>query len=216
MTYAVLTGDIINSTTFGKESEGVLNSLKIVLNDLKGLKKDNDEVIAVSGIFRGDSFQVAFSAPKRAVKAALYIRSRLRALSNKERTIDVRLAIGFGDIERLNIDNVEESDGEAFHLSGRGLDSMKSYQRLTFISKGKNESAIRAIGSLLDVLTNHWTERQSEAMSFWLTEKSQSSVAEKMNLKQPTIHKHLALAGAYAIEDTLDAVECFFDNIRGE
>jgi len=36
-----------------------------------------------------------------------------------------------------------------------------------------------------------------------------------MALTQPTIHKHLALAGAYAIEDTLDAVECFFNLSEG-
>lgn len=216
MTYAVLTGDIINSTSLGEDSEAVLQNIKMVLNELKDLAKEPEEVVAVSGIFRGDSFQAVFSVPRRAIKAALYFRSRLLALSDKKRRIDVRLSLGFGNIERLSKDNVEESDGEAFRLSGRSLDGMKRYQRLTFAAKGKDEPVLKAIGSLLDSLTNQWTGRQAEVMSLWLTEKTQSSIAEKLALTQPTIHKHLALAGAYAIEDALDAVECFFETSEGK
>jgi predicted DNA-binding protein YlxM (UPF0122 family) len=216
MTYAVLTGDIIKSSSLGENSGIVLQNVKTVLSELQGLARDPDEVVAVSGIFRGDSFQAVFSVPRRAIKAALYIRSRLLAMSERNSRVDVRMAIGFGGVDRLNIDYVEESDGEAFRLSGRGLDSMKRYQRFIFISKGKNESALKAIGSLLDVLTNHWTSRQAEVMSFWLTDKTQASIAEEMDLSQPTIHKHLALAGAYAIEDTIEAIERILNSSENE
>ncbi len=84
MTYAVLTGDIINSTSLGEDSEAVLQNIKMVLNELKDLAKEPEEVVAVSGIFRGDSFQAVFSVPRRAIKRA-YFRSRLLALSDKKK-----------------------------------------------------------------------------------------------------------------------------------
>ncbi len=51
MTYAVLTGDIINSTSLGEDSEAVLQNIKMVLNELKDLAKSQKRWLLSLGSF---------------------------------------------------------------------------------------------------------------------------------------------------------------------
>ncbi len=55
--------------------------------------------------------------------------------------------------------------GEAFQLSGRGLDHMNSYSRLTIevpMSAGQLAAWLPVVAHLCDALIARWTQRQAE------------------------------------------------------
>ena len=122
--YAVITGDVINSSRI----EG--DYTKVLLAISKDILKYQDPRF-IFELYRGDSFQALISEPEKALLMSFIIRSGLRrnTSSKKLESIwDARISIGFGKIKNQSIDSTSKIgslDGEAFVLSGRTLDAMK-------------------------------------------------------------------------------------------
>lgn len=205
--YAVLTGDIVDSTNLGESTELALNEIKAILGELTRWR-DKGEVIETSQIFRGDSFQIIFSRPSRAIEAALFIRARL--LANRIK-VDVRQAVGFGSIDNLKRGAIEESNGEAFRISGKTLDGMRKHQRVAFAARGVHRESIYVIGRLVDALVVRWTSAQAKTISLLSPHKTQAEIAKEQGTSQPAVGKNLSLAGVNAIKAAMDAVDVMFD-----
>jgi len=71
-------------------------------------------------ITRGDGWQVALQKPENALRLGLFIRSVVKS----EFKTDTRVSIGLGTVDRLEPDNIVESTGPAFILSGHGLEAL--------------------------------------------------------------------------------------------
>src|SRR5690606_37566825 len=112
---SIITGDIVNSRT--EKSAKWQLQLKKILN-LYGKEPRNWEV------YRGDSLQLR-TTPAKAFLAAMHIKSGMRQLAG----LDVRMAIGIGDIER-NAKKITESTGSAFIRSGESFDLLKKQMML--------------------------------------------------------------------------------------
>jgi len=111
--------------------------------------------------FRGDAWQTLISDPREALRVALFVRASLLA---RDRT-DTRISIGIGPVEQISKKRISLSTGEAFVLSGRALDEMTSYSRLTVAlpdKVGPLKSWMPVLGELCDALIRGWTSRQAE------------------------------------------------------
>ena len=159
-TYAVLTGDIIKSTALSTvELDAVRSRLLDSVREVKewkpGLVKSKAE------FFRGDSWQILLSDPSMALRVAVF----LRASMISQGKADTRISIGIGKTESISPNRVSLSTGEAFLLSGIGLDKMISVTSMMISispSVGHLFEWLPVVANLCDALIRNWTERQAE------------------------------------------------------
>src|SRR5687767_2377547 len=116
---AILTGDVVDSTKLLPARRGELSQL---LKNVLGVVSEN----GTYDIYRGDSFQVQIPDPVQSLRKSVQIRCKLRQafVQEKKPVIDARISIGIGAVT-YQASRVAESDGEAYQLSGRTLDTMK-------------------------------------------------------------------------------------------
>lgn len=206
--YAVITGDIVDSSRFtGEERRQLLVYLKNAL--AVPAQVLGSEVMAFPfDIHRGDGFQGVLQQPAEALKAAIIVRAALRGsikttLSN---TIDARIAIGIGSIALIPDKTGGEGDGEAYRNSGLQLDLMMQNNRLLFV-KTPNEDINKELNvacALLDTIVTRWSAEQALAIIEFLKGKTQQEMAEVFEISQPAIGKRLLAANLYALELALN------------
>lgn len=117
---AIITGDIVDSTKMiAKERNSMLLMLQSIPELLLPLTKIDLE------IFRWDSFQIRVWNPVDSLMVALATRAHIRSykFAEHKRQWDARLSIGIGKVEYEN-GSLATSDGEAYRMSGRGLDAI--------------------------------------------------------------------------------------------
>ena len=169
--YAVLTGDIVRSGKLKSEDLAAIQGrLKSIVPDLQVLSEN--AVIGRLGITRGDGWQLALSRPDRALRSALYVRASLKA----EFSIDTRVCIGVGGVERLVKDNIVESTGPAFELSGRGLDRLPGELFMELQSDPLDKGLQRMV-RLMDCVVQRWSSTESRAVAGYLLGKTQEEIA---------------------------------------
>ncbi|WP_322406416.1 hypothetical protein U0358_12015 [Idiomarina sp. PL1-037] len=181
---AVITGDIVDSRSLSSARYDEL--LKQLKNELKSFEASDK---ATFDIYRGDSFQITFFCPWAALKAAILIRLKLKSNIYK---IDVRQSISIGNVKDLRED-VKTSIGQAFILSGKHLDEMKSH-RLVFSSENKLLNRhIPIVVKLLDTHISSLTSMQSQALYSYLLDDSQThaELANKLNKSRANTTKIL-------------------------
>jgi hypothetical protein len=168
---AVLTGDLINS---GKIPSEQYDNLLYQLNQL--LTKASTEQSRYS-IFRGDAFQVLLSSPETAISDMLII--RLGLISHGW---DARISAGFGAVSNPRAD-IKTATGEAFTLSGKGLDNMTSQQRLSINSSNQEyQFHMPLLLQFADTLVSQTSKRQACALYeyFTLTDNSHQAIALRL------------------------------------
>jgi len=207
--YAVITGDLVKSSTFKEKRKDALRTLDEIFNTLKSkLPKDIDTFI--SDIFRGDSFQIVVSDAEYALSIAIFIRAQLIRRSTAGIAINTRISIGIGSIEYLNQEKITESDDEAFRLSERSLDEIPNYRRLIITSSSEEQNqTLEVLSAFIDAITSRWTSEQAEAISHWIFGETQTALAKRIGVTQSAVQQRLQLAGHFAIE----ACVKYFDSI---
>jgi len=209
--YAVITGDIVKSGKFGPDREKALKILKDALNSLNNFKRKS--IGGISDIFRGDSFQIVISEPKHALEISIYLKARLFSKTIKGNSIDVRIAIGIGEIESFDEKNIQESDGEAFRLSGNALDNISKYRRFSIKSNiDKSNKQLEFISSSIDSITRRWSPEQAEAV--WLSGKTQTSISKKLGISQPAVNKRLLLAGHFTLKESFELFKFLIEEYK--
>jgi hypothetical protein len=168
---AVLTGDIVRS---GKLKKGeilkVQSHLKSSLPDLQALSKSS--VIGHVGITRGDGWQLALSRPDKALRSALYLRASLKA----EFSVDTRVCIGVGRVDHLVKENIVESTGTAFELSGRALDRLP-HELFMELQTDPLDKGLQRMVRLMDCVVQRWSSTEAWAVAGSLLGKTQEEIA---------------------------------------
>lgn len=188
---AVITGDIINSRK--EASNKWINKLKIVLNSIGNEPKDWE-------IYRGDSFQVRVK-PEEALNLALQLKSAIKQFKN----LDIRLAIGIGEID-FDSEKITESNGTAFVRSGECFETLKK-ETLAIRSPNKHfDKTINTMLSLASLTMDGWTPSSSEIISLSLQypDKKQTDLAKLLNKPQSNISIGLKRGGYDEIEKLLN------------
>jgi len=208
--YAVITGDLVKSGKFGSDREKALKILKEALDSLSNFKRKS--IGGISDIFRGDSFQIVILEPSFALEIAIFLKAQLFSKTIKGKKMDVRIAIGIGEIESFNRKKIQESDGEAFRLSGNALDSISKYRRFSIKSHiGKSNKHLEFISSSIDSITRRWSPEQAEAVLLWLSGKTQTSISKKLGISQPAVNKRLLLAGHFTLKKSFELFKHLLD-----
>lgn len=206
--YAILTGDIVGSSELSAaQRKKLLTALQDTSKELRSLYKD---VIPFDAdIFRGDSWQLLVTQPNLSLRIALLFRSTLKG-KMEIRNFDSKIFIGIGSIDSLPGKRVSLGSGQAFVLSGRGLEKLKNYRMgIDYPAFGKNDY-LKLVIQLVDVFASNWTVKQSIAVSGALKGWPQQKIAESWGddkLTQQAVHKHLLSAFWLPIEEVLEKIE---------
>lgn len=203
--YAILTGDIVGSSKLNPaQRKKLLGYLKSTSKEIRKLYKDL--VPFDVDIFRGDSWQLLVTESKFALRIALLFRASLKSKMDI-REFDSKIFIGIGTIDSFPGQRVSLGNGEAFVLSGRGLENLKKYiMGIDYPSFEKNDY-LGLIVQLIDVLASDWTVKQSASLSGALKGLTQKEIADSLKLKQQTVYGHLTGSHFTEIEHVLHFIE---------
>ncbi|MEM9324678.1 MAG: hypothetical protein AAGA85_03445 [Bacteroidota bacterium] len=204
MKHAVLTGDLVASTTIRANYHEVLGEIAT----------DVSQYVAPRSIFevyRGDSFQLLLSQPQEALLVALLFRVGLRRYSNGtalDDAWDARVSIGLGSINanKPNITTLGTLDGEAFVRSGRALDTMKNDAAFLRITSGQGsiDESLQVCTSLADALIGRWTTAQCQAIYLHLLRGlTQKEIGELLHVSQRAIGLRFESAQFHSLQPFL-------------
>lgn len=220
MKYAVISGDIVSSTSLNNtDRKFVEEKLKSLLLDLKV------EFNVFGRIIKGDYLECVVPDPKEGLQVALAIKSFVKAIpveiknykkeKNRAKQFKIhgiRLAIGYGELSRYN---PEEGivDGDAIYFSGREISGASTYNKERIVIKNtlffasKNETlnnSFLPILALLDVLISKATSRQCEVLYLKLLNNQEDQIAKKLGIGQSAVNQHSTSVGWNAIEEAVN------------
>lgn len=177
---AVLTGDVVRSTSLASEDRARLSDL---LRQAAAFVQEDDPDLAPLplAIFRGDAWQWLVVDRAQALRAAVLFRCSFRG-QEPDLKLDTRVAIGVGTIDFLNEERLSESDGSAFRMSGYVLEKLPKKRCLGVDwaegSVPDKTDLRRRIVSLVDLLVSDLTARQARGLSGYLRGWTQQRVGE--------------------------------------
>jgi hypothetical protein len=212
----VISGDIIGSTSLHIKA-------KIALE--QGLKKIissfNENISIYGRIIKGDYIEIVVENPADALLIVLIIKTFIKSIVVKDiinsrqknfKHYGVRLAMGFGSLERFN-KKTGIIDGNAIYYSGRRISeesATHNKQRIviknTLFFTSDNEKlneTFSTIINFIDHIINNATTKQCEILHYRLTGMTEIEIAKKLNVKQPTINKQLSSVGWNSIDQSL-------------
>lgn len=202
----VITADIVASRELAPAPREALYSA--VKHFLQALKKEG--WIASYEVYRGDSLQCVAAQAPQVLRVALLIKSFIRSYgSADDGRYDMRIGIGVGGVDFYTKTDLAHSDGEAFRLSGEGLDSLKDAVERLALRTGDaafNEALAPTV-LLLDAVLQKWTAHQAEAMRYRLQELTEDAISQKVGVSQPAINQRLKAGQWYAIDALLQYLE---------
>lgn len=188
---AVITGDIVHSRAL--PADRWMNPLKTALQRMGRTPGDWE-------IFRGDSFQVKIAEAAKAFEQAVYIKACLKTLKK----IDVRMAIGIGDIDYA-AERISESNGSAFSFSGSRYERLKKDKQLLAIQSAWPEfdEEMNLYFKLGLIAMNAWTPKSAEVVKLVLEhpDASQQALGEKLHIRQHAVSKRLKTAYFHEIRE---------------
>lgn len=204
---AVLTGDLIGSTEAGPGAlEDAMDILADAARDISAWTPGADTRFTR---FRGDGWQMHVAEPGIALRAAIAVVARLRAV---KLGLSTRAAIGIGGVDSLGTDSLADARGPAFEASGRALDAMGKSR--TMAIDGEGVTALhRIVVDLLADRARHWTPEQAEATALYLHPQNPTlaDIAPTLGITPQAVNYRLTGAGAPAIRRALKAWEEEFE-----
>lgn len=206
--YAVLTGDIINSSKLKvADRKKLLEALATLFDNYKVRNRNNLKIKITFEVYRGDSFQGLLDAPEQGLLMALLIRTYLQSkviVGNRLIVSDARIAIGIGSVS-LAAATLAESDGEAFRFSGRLLDTLKKQPNQIAIKSRRLtlDDEVNTSLVLLEGIISKWTASQAEVVYYKLQGYTEVIIAEMLRIRQPAVNQRAKAASWVAVERLL-------------
>ncbi|MEZ2336919.1 hypothetical protein AB6735_14850 [Mucilaginibacter sp. RCC_168] len=190
--YGVVTGDIKNFTRLSDQKRGKL------VSDTEQLLRSMVRQPMDAAIFRGDSYQFITDNINDILNKCIRLICWFKMNSDKHSVtrLGTRLSIGIGEIAYLG-KNVLDSDGEAFHFSGRNFDKMDKEEiiRLTIFDEAKTNT-YQVILMYINMIIKGWTINQAETIYQLLSieDSTQEKIAKELKMSQPAVAKSLRAA----------------------
>ena len=209
--YAVITGDIVNSSKLSPiESEKLINDILVFGKKISTIESFNYILI---DIFRGDSFQIIVKKPEKALYIAMLFRLYVRYRSNKVigKMYDARIAIGIGHIESFNENmDVRMMTGEAFVKSGHLIDELKKQNtiRCSSIWDKYTNSVLDACSISIDIIIKSMTSRQLDVFFNRLIHPTQLETSKRLKIAPQRTSQYLKHAYYKQAIDLTDLFGC--------
>ncbi|WP_445157236.1 hypothetical protein [Halomonas sp. E14] len=155
--------------------------------------------------FRGDGFQLALPHPGQALAAAVALRAALIQHSEPEQRWDARIAIAVGPARWQPDQRLADADEPPFVQSGLALDALgQSDERLALVPGPHDDGSLALLLRYLDALIDGWSRYSAEVVGLSLAgSPSQQAMAERLGIRQPSVHKRLRAARWALLVDTL-------------
>ncbi|HEY8930492.1 MAG TPA: hypothetical protein VIM55_14925 [Mucilaginibacter sp.] len=194
-TYAVITGDIKNFTMLSADRRSKL------IADTEQLMKTMVQKTTDAQVFRGDSYQLIIDDVTQVLKRCIQlicwfkINSGQYSLAGRQPKsadsvpLGTRLSIGIGEIAYEG-KNVLDSDGEAFHLSGRKFDQLNKDDIIKLTTRDeKSNEVFEILLMFMNAIIRNWTRTQAETILLLLEkdDNTQEQIARKLGTTQPAI-----------------------------
>lgn len=201
---AVLTGDIVGSTSLSADQVALIRrEIGMAADEIGGW--DAGLVAGGPEFFRGDAWQLALSEPARFLRAGVYVRARLRALTPQA---DTRIAAGLGGVQRLE-KQVSHSTGAAFTHSGRALDEMQSWRLLAASVEGETPGWLAPLLSLCGSVVSRWRPKQALVASLALSPEglTQKAIGDRLGMTQQGVSNAVVSSELNTVLEAIDYVE---------
>lgn len=206
--YGVLTGDLVGSSKLSPTE--LRDAIKVLR---KGAAEFDtafpNSVWGDLDVFSGDGWQLLLRRSDLSLRAAIFLRCKVKGVEGLK--LDSRVALAWGQIdeETVNPKRVSEASGKAFTASGRALSGMPKRRRfdLGVTDSGFEMNFLGVSMGLLDELAGHWTTRQAQVLALTLLNKNQEDVATALDKVQSTIAQALQTAGWSGIDGFLNKFE---------
>jgi hypothetical protein len=156
--------------------------------------------------FRGDGWQILLAAPELSLDAVIMLTAHLRALAPGVAT---RLALGFGDIDRLPPGDLSRATGAAFVLAGDALDTMPRHRRIALAGGPALLDRHEAVFHLVHFIATRWSAEQAQAIILALAPDhgpTQEDIAQPLGISRQAVQLRLKGAGWDALAPALDQV----------
>jgi len=202
---SVLTGDLIRSTHLS--DAGLNDARQTALSAATQLSTWEKGLLgAQPEFFRGDSWQVLLMRPGFFLRAAILMRAKLRSAND---AWDTRIAVGIGEVSRIDRNRTSLSSGEAFLLSGQALDRMGVNTRLVVATPNGLWRTLDPLAQMCSAIMDDWTSKQAEIASLALAPapSMQSEIAERLGISQQAVSKALSAAKVGAVLRACSVVE---------
>lgn len=193
-THAVLTGDLVASSRLSPASlQGARQTIEAASAEIAGWAPKL--VASTPDFFRGDSWQLLLTRPGFSLRAAFYIRASLKA---GQPDWDTRIAIGLGQVARVDKARTSLSSGEAFLLSGHALDAMGPATSIVVASppRARGWAALDVLAQICSGMIDDWSQKQAQVARLALAPNAptQAEMAERLGISQQAVSKALAAA----------------------
>ena len=226
MKKAIVSGDIVASTSLSDADRSKIgNCLQLMTKKLNKkfkvysrLTEGNDYIDSYIPN-NSDALRVMLAIKCFVKSIPISINDSVNQEENRSKYFKmhgIRLAIGIGELSRLDIDN-GIIDGDAIYFSGRTIsENRRTYNREkiviknTLFLKSDNEEfddEFLPLLALLDVLLSKCTAKQSYVLYLKLLGYDESKIARILGKKQSTINEHSTSAGWIAIEKAVNRFE---------
>jgi hypothetical protein len=200
MNPAVASVDIVQSSRLTAANRRAL--LAVIKKCMQLLQMENKDILYE--VSRGDSIQVLW---KKKSSDALRQLLWLHMMLLKE-GFEMRTGFGVGTVSLLT-KSLSTSDGTAFQLSGRCLDTIKNTENriaIAFENEELNkEWAVHNV--VLNYVLQRTTAPQAVAIAHMLENKTQLQVAKSLRIKQPSVHQRLKAGGWVIIQGVVNRFE---------
>ena len=204
MTWAVLTGDIVDSSDMAPEDlDALMSALNDIAKQLSGWQHTSENKTESAFARRGgDGWQIALNRPQFALRAALFVQSCLRSIDGGLAT---RVATATGDGTVPEQADLNSAHGPVFRDSGRLLDTLKGRTLLAHADGG----ALGASFRLADHISQGWTQAQARAVHAMLPPEAgpRRLAAERLGISRQAIDQALWAAGFPALNAALQQIE---------
>ncbi|HWJ89824.1 MAG TPA: sigma factor-like helix-turn-helix DNA-binding protein [Flavisolibacter sp.] len=220
MELGIITADIVGSGKLAPPMrEQLYAELKACMQSLK-----KEKWVAKFEMFRGDSLQCVAVHKEQSLRVALMVRAFMKSYTGEKEldkskanatkgyfqgSQDIRLSIGIGKVDFYNQKSLAQSDGEAFRLSGEGLDSLKNATyRMAFKASDRTFTEwMEPTVMLLDAVIQKWTNNQAEAVLYRLKELKEEEISKMLGVSQSAVNQRLKTGQWFAIEKLLHYFE---------
>jgi hypothetical protein len=187
---AVLTGDLIGSTLAGQAAtDTAIALIRSVALEEQGLGGSDVRFSR----YRGDGWQVYCSDPHRVFRIASLILANLHSRPDLPST---RISAACGTVASLPAIGLDSASGDAFTMSGRGLDTIKR-RKLVYSQADGKDAWKAAFFSQLEWQAFRWSPEQAQAiaLSFRLDPPHPGKSAEELGISRQAFSARLDGAG---------------------
>ncbi|MCL6219262.1 SatD family protein [Zunongwangia pacifica] len=207
---AVLTADLIDSS--GYEPAFLERVIETLQMQFDYFEEKLAEKKANFSIYRGDSLQGIINRPEKALLCSFLLKTALNKLESNQYSnsikADLKLAIGIGSFD-LKRDEISESNGEAFHFSGRTLDEMKSGSRKLMLKTSNLDinAEFDTSLALFDFIADRWSTASAEVIFYLLQGLKEKEIAQIVGISQSAVNQRKKTAGWDPISGLLKRFE---------